>query len=125
MLSGVGPRQHLSSLGIPVIADLAGVGQNFQDHMFLSFDFRVRNASDITISGGRSQSLNVQNLYNFLTNASGPLTGDLILTPTYVPTGINGDQNWPDGVFYLLIVGLRKLFNVRIFILYKKIIINF
>ena len=32
MLSGVGPKDHLSSLGIPVIADSPGVGQNLRDH---------------------------------------------------------------------------------------------
>ena len=33
MLSGVGPGEHLQSLGIDVVADLAGVGQNLQDHL--------------------------------------------------------------------------------------------
>ncbi|MFC7400549.1 GMC family oxidoreductase [Chelatococcus sp. GCM10030263] len=32
MLSGIGQAAHLSALGIPVIADLPGVGQNLQDH---------------------------------------------------------------------------------------------
>jgi choline dehydrogenase len=32
MLSGVGPADHLRSLGIPVIQDLPGVGQNLRDH---------------------------------------------------------------------------------------------
>jgi choline dehydrogenase len=32
MLSGVGPADHLRSFGIPVVADLPGVGQNLQDH---------------------------------------------------------------------------------------------
>jgi choline dehydrogenase len=31
MLSGVGPRQQLTSKGIPVVADLPGVGANLQD----------------------------------------------------------------------------------------------
>ena len=31
MLSGIGPRQHLESFGIPVVADLPGVGANLQD----------------------------------------------------------------------------------------------
>jgi choline dehydrogenase len=34
-LSGVGPSQLLSSLSIPVVADLPGVGENLQDHLQL------------------------------------------------------------------------------------------
>ncbi|MDX6653740.1 MAG: 5-(hydroxymethyl)furfural/furfural oxidase [Solirubrobacterales bacterium] len=30
--SGIGPAPHLRSLGIPVVADLAGVGENLQNH---------------------------------------------------------------------------------------------
>ena len=36
MLSGIGPADHLKSLGIPVVADVPGVGANFQDHLKLS-----------------------------------------------------------------------------------------
>ena len=32
MLSGVGPAEHLRSLGIPVVLDAPGVGQNLRDH---------------------------------------------------------------------------------------------
>ncbi len=32
MLSGVGPSGHLGSLGIPVVHDLSGVGQNMKNH---------------------------------------------------------------------------------------------
>ena len=32
MLSGVGPKQHLSDMGIPVIKDLSGVGEHLMDH---------------------------------------------------------------------------------------------
>ncbi len=36
MLSGVGPADHLKTHGIAVVADVAGVGGNFQDHLKLS-----------------------------------------------------------------------------------------
>ena len=32
MLSGIGNQEYLESLGIPVVVDLPGVGQNLQDH---------------------------------------------------------------------------------------------
>jgi choline dehydrogenase len=33
MLSGIGPRAHLQEMGIEVVHDLPGVGQNLQDHL--------------------------------------------------------------------------------------------
>jgi choline dehydrogenase len=43
-LSGVGPGQLLQALGIPVIHDLPGVGENLQDHLQLRMVFKVGNA---------------------------------------------------------------------------------
>ena len=39
--SGIGAASHLSSLGIPVIADLPGVGENLQDHLQLRMVYKV------------------------------------------------------------------------------------
>jgi choline dehydrogenase len=39
--SGVGSATHLSKLGIPVIADLPGVGENLQDHLQLRMVYKV------------------------------------------------------------------------------------
>ncbi len=41
MLSGVGPADDLRAAGIPVVADLPGVGQNVQDHVVASVVFAV------------------------------------------------------------------------------------
>lgn len=35
LLSGIGPAEALRSIGLPVVADLPGVGQNLQDHLRL------------------------------------------------------------------------------------------
>ena len=43
MLSGVGPAQHLESLGIPVVLDSPGVGQNLKDHPKLYVTWRVKD----------------------------------------------------------------------------------
>ncbi|KAI1491543.1 GMC oxidoreductase [Biscogniauxia mediterranea] len=32
LLSGIGPKEQLTSLGIPVVRDIPGVGENLQDH---------------------------------------------------------------------------------------------
>ena len=39
--SGVGAAAHLHKLGIPVIADLPGVGENLQDHLQLRMIYKV------------------------------------------------------------------------------------
>lgn len=42
MVSGVGPSDQLQKLKIPVVADLPGVGQNMQDHIFFGPSYRVQ-----------------------------------------------------------------------------------
>jgi choline dehydrogenase len=46
-LSGIGAAQELSALGIPVVHDLPGVGENLQDH--LEFYFQVACKEPITL----------------------------------------------------------------------------
>ena len=46
-LSGVGPAAELRSLGIDMVADLPGVGENLQDH--LEFTFQVASRQPITL----------------------------------------------------------------------------
>jgi choline dehydrogenase len=46
-LSGVGPQAELAALGIPVVHDLPGVGENLQDH--LEFYFQVASREPITL----------------------------------------------------------------------------
>lgn len=48
-LSGVGPGAELNRLGIPVVHDRAGVGENLQDH--LEFYFQVACTQPITLYG--------------------------------------------------------------------------
>ena len=42
MLSGVGPADHLREMGIPVVHDLPGVGQNLRDHPVVDVICEVR-----------------------------------------------------------------------------------
>jgi choline dehydrogenase-like flavoprotein len=44
MLSGVGPAEHLKSLGIEVTHDLPGVGDNLQDHPRAAVTFQSKKA---------------------------------------------------------------------------------
>jgi choline dehydrogenase len=48
MLSGVGPATPLSSLGIPVVQDMPGVGQNLKDHpkVYVTWDTQAGYTGD-------------------------------------------------------------------------------
>ncbi len=55
MLSGVGPAEHLSNLGIAVVQDLPGVGQNLRDHpkVYVTWAAKSEDPSDAgTLRGG-------------------------------------------------------------------------
>ena len=45
MLSGIGPADHLRELGIPVVADLPGVGENLQDHLNIPVKYACSDPS--------------------------------------------------------------------------------
>jgi choline dehydrogenase len=48
-LSGVGAAHRLRELGIPVVRDLPGVGENLQDHLQLRMIYRVENARTLNV----------------------------------------------------------------------------
>lgn len=45
MLSGVGPKDHLSSLGIECVLDNKSVGQNMLDHSILTIEYQVNDSA--------------------------------------------------------------------------------
>jgi choline dehydrogenase len=69
MLSGIGPADSLRALGIPVVADLPGVGQNLQDHL----DVAVAYACTEPISWG-TLSAEAESLYH--SSRKGPLASN-------------------------------------------------
>ncbi len=56
MVSGVGPASHLRDLGIDVVMDASGVGQNLQDHPMTSV---VYQASEAALPAVRARGMNV------------------------------------------------------------------
>ncbi|MBD2077105.1 GMC family oxidoreductase N-terminal domain-containing protein [Phormidium sp. FACHB-592] len=44
MLSGIGNAEHLQAMGIPVVVDLPGVGQNLQDHPIVHVVYQATQA---------------------------------------------------------------------------------
>ena len=55
MLSGVGPPAHLRAMGLPVVLDLSGVGQNMRDHPGVGVRTRVKEGFPLHPNGPRAQ----------------------------------------------------------------------
>nr|XP_034826639.1 glucose dehydrogenase [FAD, quinone]-like [Maniola hyperantus] len=73
MLSGIGPREHLESLNIPVVQDLA-VGENLQDHVsFNGLVVALSNETATTVS--QDQMLSDMKEFAEMKIKKGPLAG--------------------------------------------------
>ncbi len=54
MLSGIGPSAQLKQHGIRVAHELAGIGENYQDHPMVTMNFKANPAKQDSIMRGRS-----------------------------------------------------------------------
>ena len=50
MLSGIGNARELERAGIPVVTDLPGVGENLQDHLDITLEYRTKTTAPYGIS---------------------------------------------------------------------------
>ncbi len=84
LLSGVGPAHHLVDHGVPVVADVPGVGHNLQDHpaagpIFLSPDGSLFGADA------------PQHILNFMVRGKGPLTSNIAEAGAFIRTERAGE----------------------------------
>ena len=94
MLSGIGHKEHLQKIGIPVLADLP-VGDNIQDHPASTIHTIIKPA----VTGPPGAGLTTQQLFPLLTSGIGPLsrgTNSMV----YLSTSANADPEWPNVFFY-------------------------
>ncbi len=94
LLSGIGPSESLRRHGLPVVADLAGVGRNLQDHVLVSVVFRTRE--DV----GLDHSETLGNLIRYLLHQQGPYTSNVCEGGAFVRTV--PDRELPDLQFHFL-----------------------
>ncbi|KAG8187898.1 hypothetical protein JTE90_001661 [Oedothorax gibbosus] len=94
MLSGIGPKEHLRSLNIPVIADLP-VGDNLQDHVGThALNFEASHATALLLG----PVTNPVNVHKFAKEGKGPLTSfSGIEGMAYINSKFNDPKlDWPD-----------------------------
>ncbi|KAK5638295.1 hypothetical protein RI129_012590 [Pyrocoelia pectoralis] len=94
MLSGIGPKDHLSDLNIPLVQNLP-VGEKLFDHLaFIGLVFTVEKPIIIDFS----QSMAPTSLFNFLVNGRGVLTLPLGVEAFayYKTSAANYSENYPD-----------------------------
>lgn len=118
MLSGIGPKDHLDDLGIPVLQDLR-VGYNLQDHVSMAgLSFEVNDT--VTIVESRYQG--PQYFMDYVINGNGPYTmPGGAETVAFTRTKYNNETDRPDmelvmgpGCFLGDTGGsLHKSFNLR------------
>jgi hypothetical protein len=92
MLSGIGVKSHLESLGIQVIEDLP-VGDNFHDGIQTFINVQSHPFPDL--GKGIKNLLTVDNMYEFYKSGTGPLSVFNIQMASF-NTKYNNRTEWPD-----------------------------
>lgn len=82
MLSGIGPANDLSPLGIVVVRDLPGVGQNLQDHPMVSVGYLC--TQPVSLDGAET----LANLLRYFVFKSGPLTSNVAEAGLFLRTRV-------------------------------------
>jgi choline dehydrogenase len=91
MLSGVGPSQHLESLGIRVKADLAGVGANYHDHPAVPIALEMRDTTSYGLSW-RTLPRSLWNIAQYAVARRGPLASNVFESTAFIRSTADADR---------------------------------
>lgn len=93
MLSGIGPKDHLMSLGIPVISNLP-VGRNLQDHIYTGVHFSIQDGTTLH----QRKIANIPNIIRYFGAGKGPFTSlGGVEGLGFIKTKFtNHSDDWPD-----------------------------
>jgi choline dehydrogenase len=100
MLSGVGPVEHLRSLGIPVLHALPGVGQNLRDHPNVRVPVKVKDDFPLDPKAPRTQLA-----LRYTAQGSGDRNDMQILQSSF-SSPIGGDPLEAEGIRFTCILEL-------------------
>jgi len=83
MLSGLGPAQHIESLGIRVEADLAGVGANYHDHPAVPIALEMRDTTSYGLSW-RTLPRALRDITEYALARRGPLASNVFESTAFI-----------------------------------------
>lgn len=115
MLSGIGPKQHLEEMGIKVLVDSPGVGQNLQDHIGAGWPYTIGRpqspAQRDSVTTAWAESL--WSLLSYFTDGSGPLATNGLEVTGFLSTGLHDDlpKTVPDVQVHVLVAGPNPQLN--------------
>jgi choline dehydrogenase-like flavoprotein len=96
-LSGIGPAVHLRQHGIDVVADLPGVGENYQDHLEATVQCEIKDP--ISMFGEDKGLRAASHMLQYLLTKTGLLTSTVVESGGFVDTAGTGE---PDIQFHVL-----------------------
>jgi choline dehydrogenase-like flavoprotein len=96
-LSGIGPAAHLRSHGIDIVADLPGVGENFQDHLEATVQCEVTDP--ISMFGEDRGLKSARHMLQYMLTKTGLLTSTVVESGGFADTAGTGE---PDIQFHVL-----------------------
>lgn len=101
-LSGVGERSHLESLGIDVVVDLPGVGENMQDHLEVYIQYACSEPVSMQphLAKWRAPWIGLQWLFR-----KGPAATNHFEAGAFVKS--NPDEPYPNLMYHFLPIAIR------------------
>jgi choline dehydrogenase-like flavoprotein len=91
MLSGIGPAQHLESVGLSVKADLAGVGANYHDHPAVPIALEMRDTTSYGLSW-RTLPRALWNIAEYLLARRGALASNVFESTAFIRSSAGADR---------------------------------
>ena len=95
--SGIGAGSHLSALGIDVVSDLPGVGENYQDHLEVPVQAETRDP--VSILGEDKGLKAAMHMLRYLATRRGLLASNVVECGGFLDTSGTGQ---PDVQFHVL-----------------------
>ena len=111
LLSGIGPKDQLKSVGVDIKHNLPGVGENLQDHVMTSLWLVSENSDQLGINP--FDLVNPLKYLKYFIWGKGPLVSNGIETGAFIRTNVSKDPwNRPDIQFQTLSATLAVDFGL-------------